>query len=309
MKLTQFRRYAESELSSLRHPHDPEQMQEVTDIDDRMRTIDYVLRQGAGPYAGLAENFYEALGQYLNAPRHNKALVSGAIERLAMHFEGFLRTAVASVAADRDAEMQDAEGRARGLLSQQGYVGHILSHLCGIKIPASAKSEKKRRALSIEEAIYTMCFKHQQRAKHESRIYSLAELEALAAHVISAYLLFAEWLLSETKVGELLKESAAPSSRDAVLHWPGILDFQLGELWISREDGDLQEDRDRLRQRVEALREKAEELGDRVERPDDDAEFETFRLEMRACAEEYEQLVSEVHMREWGREAQYSEYM
>ncbi len=135
-----------------------------------------MLRSGRDRYQALAENFYQALADYLTTPRHEKASLRGAIERLAVHFEGFVRTTVEVVFPDSDVDLVDKHGRSRGKLSQSGYLPDFLEGLCGIDVNLWSSKASYWHDRPVEEAVYGVCFRHQQRAKHEARDYSLAEL-------------------------------------------------------------------------------------------------------------------------------------
>jgi hypothetical protein len=308
MKPIHFIQYVTRECMELKHPLEPSKSLRIDRAVERVRLIDFVLGKGAGRYEALAENFYEALAAYLNAPRHHKAQLRGAIERLAVLFEGFLRTAVLVLAPDRDVELTDSSGRSRGRLADQGYIDDILGVLCGVEVPFKSKSDSFWAGRTVEEVTYATCFRHQQRAKHESRDYSLAELEQLATQVIGSYLLFAGWALAHTNGGELIRGRILATGDEAVYYWPAILEFQLTDLRIGREDPDLQEEQDRLRGWTSELRERAAMLH-HANLPMDDPEVRDFVTNIQICAEEYERLVTENTMRDWGREQQYSEYM
>jgi hypothetical protein len=107
VKLTQFLQYANQELSSIAHPYADDATVALENIELRVRVVDYVVRRGTGVNVALAEKFYDALSQYLNAPRYNRASIRGAVDRLAVLFETFLRTAIASIVPDRDIEMRE----------------------------------------------------------------------------------------------------------------------------------------------------------------------------------------------------------
>ena len=308
MKPAVLLRFARSELCRIDHPYAPEKHVRLDNIDSVVRSVDMVLTSGQGRYAALAENFYEAFGAYLTAPRHRKAGLRHAVQQLAILFEGFLRTLVASFVGDRDRQITDDQGRSHGLLSASGYVTHFVNEVFGIDVNLWEKRDAYWTGQSVEAACYGLCFRHQQRAKHEAREYSLEELERLARHILCTYLFAARWLLVHSDVQNLIDERSESISGNALFHWPTILHYQLSELRIGSEDEDLRQSAEDLQERVEQLIAEATDIQSRTSSPDaPDTKELLSRTE--TAAFDYEMLVSESHMREWGREQQWNEYM
>ena len=267
-----------------------------------------VLSSGQERYAALAESFYEALGQYLTAQRHRKAGLRHAVQQLAILFEGFLRTLVVAFVPDRDKQIVDEQGRSHGLLSDSGYMTHFVKELFGIEVNLWEKKDSYWEKQSVEAACYGLCFRHQQRAKHEAREYSLEQLERLARHILSAYLFAARWLVTHSDVLDRINKRLESISGNSLFHWPAILNYQLSELRIGAEDQDLRESAEELQQRVEKLMVGAVDIQSRG-LPPDTPEVKEFLSTTESAAFDYEMLVSESNMREWGREQQWSEYM
>jgi hypothetical protein len=206
MNLTAFLLYARAELRTIGHPYVAEKLERIEDIDLCVWVADAIVRAGKGRYQALPENFYQALGDYLIARRHEKASLRAAIERLAVHFEGFLRTAVEAVFPEADVKLVDQEGRSKGNLSQSGYVPDFLKHLLRMNANLWNSKPSYWKDRSVEEAIYGICFRHQQRAKHEARDYSLAELESLATQVLGGIVLFARWATRNSQIEPQVRE-------------------------------------------------------------------------------------------------------
>ena len=307
MSLRNFLHFATTDLKSIRHPYSNKVLL-VENPALYVWVIDAVLRQGAGPYESLKENFNQSLNSYFNAPRHKRAIIRGAIERLAIHFETFVRTALETVIPDQNIVLYDKEGVSRGKLSQTGYLPDILKNLCGIgsklgKSGASYWSEK-----TVEEAIYGVCFRHQQRAKHEARDYELPELEKLANHILGSYIIFARWLFNNSNIGKEITQRQNFSQSQALLFWPEIISYQLEGLRLAPYDSDLIEWQDLLKVQASELVQRAKEMRDQgVDL--DSKDLASLYVDIESLAYEYEGLIADYNMREYGREREADLYM
>lgn len=299
--------FCRSELWRIDHPYAPDEYVHLDDIESVVRAVDMVLTEGQERYAGLGESFYEAFGAYLTAHRHRRAAFQHAVDQLALLFEGFLRTLVAGFLPDRDAQIVGDDGRSRGRLSVSGYVTDFVRELFKIDAHLWDKRPSYWTKQSVEVACYGLCFKHQQRAKHEARDYTLEKLEKLARHILSAYLFAARWLLAHSDIRGRIDRRIASISGNALFHWPAILNYQLSELRIGAEDEDLRKSAEELQALVEKLMVEAADIQSRgldANAPD----VKKLLSNAESAAYDYEMLVSESNAREWGREQQWSEY-
>jgi hypothetical protein len=304
MKLADFLQFARAELSLIDHPYAPEIQEHLHKVDVLTRVVDRILASGDQRFEALDGNFYEALGGYLTARRHRKAGLRIAIAQLAINFESYLRTLVQKFVPDRDCGLASASGVSRGKLSTSGYVGDFVRDLFGIDVKVGEKGESYWKSQSVEATCYHVCFKHQLSGKHEAREYSLDQLERLARHVLASYLFAARWLVLHSSVESDIDATRDALSRNAVFHWPAILNHQLSELRFGPEDSDLVQSLDQLQDLVGKLMAETGEIESTSAEPTSPA-YRDFLVRIEAAAEEYEMLVSESNMREWGREQEY----
>lgn len=306
MRLSSFLQYARAELVNVPHPYAAEIAERLEDVPLLVRVVDHVLARATGRYDALAENFYSALHTYLTAPRHRKALVRASVEKLSIAFEGFLRTVV-TVFPDLDQELFDRDGEPRGRLSNQGYLTHFASLLLGVERRLNS-GETGWRDEPATSAVLRVCHTHQQRAKHEAREYSLTELEELARSILAAYLVVARFLVNNTSVVAEVRSRLDAASSQAVCHWPAILEVRLDELHLGGEDSDLAEQCDSLRDRSAALHAKATAILE-AGVPEESGDLESLRVACEALEFDYEMLITEANMRDWGRDAEADLYL
>lgn len=307
MNINAFLEYARAELSTIKHPY-CDRTERIKNAELSVWIIDSVLRRGMGPHEALAENFYQALGDYLNAPRQQKAVLRGSIEKLAVQFETFLRTTIRTALPDKDVVIYDRNGKSRGKLSQSGYLPDFLKHICGIEANFWESKSSYWQDKSVEEAVYGVCFRHQQRAKHEARNYTLSQLESLATQILGAYLFFAEWLAENSDLEKQVRERQEFARNEALLYWPEILGHQLELAYISLQDQDLQEMRDKLMGQLSTLVEQAKQFREQGIDPESKEVTELYQA-IESLAEEYKWLVTDSNMREYGREQEADKYM
>lgn len=240
MNRNAFLEYANAELRIIKHPY-CESSDNINNVGLCVAIIDMVLNKASGPHEALAENFYQALGDYLSTPRYKKATLRAAIEKLATHFETFLRTAIRTIIPEKDVTLYNRESISRGKLSQSGYLPDFLKHLLGIELKLGESKPGYWKMRSVRESVYGICFRHQQRAKHEARNYTLSQLEDLASQILGAYLFFGEWLAQNSNLEEQVRKRQDFAQKDALLYWPEILSFQLESVHIHPEERELQE--------------------------------------------------------------------
>ena len=306
MNLNAFLEYARTELQIIKHPYS-DITAKIEDVALSVWIVDSVLRRGFGPHEALAENFYQAFRDYLNTPRHQKAILRGAIEKLAVQFEGFLRTTLKAILPDKDVIIYDNDGRSRGKLSQSGYLPDFLKELRGIDLKFWESKASYWQDKTVEEVVYGVCFRHQQRAKHEARNYTLTELESLSVQILGAYLFFGEWLAQNSDLEKHVRERQAFAINEALLYWPEILEYQLELTHISPHDHDLLEAKEKLMGRLSPLLEKAKQLRERGINPEGKDTADLYQA-IETLAEEYEWLVTDSNMREYGRDMEADRY-
>ena len=308
MKVTAFLEYARAELVTLEHAYAPGKTESLHDIDTLVRVIDLVVTAGIERYSVLGENFYDALGSYLTASRHRKAGLRSAVQQLAIQFESFLRTLVGQFVPELDIELKDKSGRSRGRLSNSGYVTDFVRHIFGESVnlwdsPASYWEDRP-----IDVTCYGICFRHQQRAKHEARDFTLSEIESLARNILGAYLFAVKWLLENSDVRNKITASRDALNEHAILSWPTILQYQLSELRIGPEDTDLRKSLETLQDTVGDLVTRVAEIKARSADPSSE-ELDDLRSSVEGAAYEHEMLATELNMREFGREQEAERYM